>query len=65
MQWTDIQEIVDALCDEYPNEDPEQVRFTDLRKKVCSLSDFSDDPNRCNERILEAIQMTWIDEISD
>jgi FeS assembly protein IscX len=26
------------------------------------LEDFRDDPNRSGEKILEAIQMAWIDE---
>jgi len=28
-----------------------------------ALEDFSDDPERCGEKILEAIQMTWIEEL--
>jgi FeS assembly protein IscX len=27
-----------------------------------ALPEFSDDPKRCGEKILEAIQMAWIDE---
>lgn len=65
MLWTDIHEIVEALCERYPDDDPLQIRFTDLRDRVSKLPEFSDDLNRCNERILEAIQMTWIDETSD
>ena len=26
------------------------------------LSEFDDDPQRCGERILEAVQQAWIDE---
>jgi FeS assembly protein IscX len=65
MRWTDTFEIVDGLCEQFPDEDPQMIRFTDLHQRVCKLEGFADDPNRCNEKILEAIQMTWIDEASD
>ena len=28
-----------------------------------SIDNFSDDPNRCGEKVLEAIQMAWIEEL--
>ncbi|MBC2770197.1 MULTISPECIES: Fe-S cluster assembly protein IscX [Pusillimonas] len=62
MRWTDTYEIVEALLEAHPDVDPAQVRFTDLRDWVMALPGFDDDPARCGERILEAIQMTWIDE---
>lgn len=62
MRWTDTYEIVDALLEAHPNVDPKLLRFTDLRDWVLALPGFEDDPERCGERILEAIQMTWIDE---
>ena len=62
MKWTDTQEIAIALCEKCPDVDPETVRFTDLHKWVMELEGFSDDPNRSGEKILEAIQMAWIDE---
>lgn len=62
MRWTDTYEIVEALLEAHPEVDPAQVRFTDLRDWVMALPGFDDDPARCGERILEAIQMTWIDE---
>ena len=62
MKWTDTQEIALALCDKYPDTDPKTVRFTDLYQWVIGLDGFSDDPKRCGEKILEGIQMTWIDE---
>ena len=64
MKWIDSEEIAIALFDKYPDVDPRTVRFTDLRRWVCELENFSDDPNRSGERILEAIQMAWIDEVS-
>ena len=63
MKWTDTLEIAIALSEKYPDVDPLTVRFTDLFAWVQELDDFDDDPERCGEKILEAIQMAWIDEI--
>jgi FeS assembly protein IscX len=62
MKWTDTLNIAIALADAYPDVDPQTVRFTDLHRWVCELPGFSDDPDRSGEKILEAIQMAWIDE---
>ena len=62
LKWTDVNEIAIELAEKYPDIDPMQVRFTDLHQYVCSLENFEDDPNRCGEKILEAIQMAWLDE---
>ena len=64
LKWTDTLEIAIALDEAYPDVDPRYVRFTDLHDWVCVLSEFDDDPARSNEKILEAIQMDWIDERS-
>ncbi|MCA3154283.1 MAG: Fe-S cluster assembly protein IscX [Burkholderiales bacterium] len=62
MKWTDTLEIAIALADKFPDVDPIKVRFTDLHQWVCELGEFDDDPQRSGEKILEAIQMAWIDE---
>jgi len=62
MKWTDTQDIAIALTDRFPDTDPKTVRFTDLMQWVVALPGFDDDPKRCGEKILEAIQMAWIDE---
>jgi len=62
MKWTDTQDIAIALTDQYPDTDPKTVRFTELYQWVLQLPGFDDDPKRCGEKILEAIQMAWIDE---
>ena len=62
MKWTDTQEIAIALYEKFPDTDPKTVRFTDLHRWVMELDGFSDDANRSGEKILEAIQMAWIDE---
>ena len=62
MKWSDTREIAIALAEQYPDVDPLTVRFTDLHRWICELDGFDDDPESSNERILEAIQMAWIDE---
>ncbi len=62
MKWTDINDIAIELTDAHPDVDPMSVRFTDLRQWVLDLPDFDDDPARCGEKILEGIQMAWLDE---
>ena len=62
MKWTDSREIAIALADAHPDVDPNRVLFTDLRRWVLELAGFDDDPKRSGEKILEAIQMAWIDE---
>lgn len=65
MKWTDTRDIAIALVEKFPELDPLTVRFTDLHKWVRELPGFSDDPERSNEKILEAIQMMWLDERDD
>jgi len=62
MKWTDVQDIAIALSEAHPEVDPKTVRFTDLFAWVQALPGFDDDPRRCGEKILEAIQMAWIEE---
>ncbi len=62
MKWTDSREIALALLDVFPDQNPAQVRFTDLMQWVMDLPEFTDQPEHCGERILEAIQMCWMDE---
>ncbi|MCE2746826.1 MAG: Fe-S cluster assembly protein IscX [Pseudomonadota bacterium] len=62
MKWTDTLDIALELIDAHPDVDPQYIRFTDLHKWVCALPGFEDDPEKSNEKILEAIQMTWIEE---
>jgi FeS assembly protein IscX len=62
VRWTDIQDIAIELVEAHPDVDVVNLRFTDLHKWVCALPGFDDDPNKSNEKILEAIQMAWLDE---
>ncbi|MCB2082150.1 MAG: Fe-S cluster assembly protein IscX [Hyphomicrobiales bacterium] len=62
MKWTNIRDIAIALEDKYPEVDNINLRFTDLHRWVIELEDFEDDPSKSNEKILEAIQVAWMDE---
>ncbi len=62
LRWTDVNDIAIELEDAHPDVDVVNLRFTDLWKWVRDIPDFDDDPERSNEKILEAIQMAWIDE---
>jgi FeS assembly protein IscX len=62
MKWTDSREIAIALAEAHPGIDPSRIVFTDLRQWVLELPRFDDDPKHSGEKILEAIQMAWIEE---
>ncbi len=62
LKWTDTLEIAIQLNDAHPDVDPRYIRFTDLHTWVQALDGFSDNPEKSNEKILEAIQMAWIEE---
>ena len=62
MKWTDTLDIAIALTDAHPGRDPKAINFVDLYKLVMARPGFDDDPKRCGEKILEAIQATWIEE---
>ncbi len=63
MKWSDIQDIAIELVESQPDVDPRYINFLDLRNWVLALDGFDDDPARCGEKILEAIQAAWIDEL--
>ncbi len=63
MKWTDINEIAIELAETHPDVDPAKVNFVDLMRWVMELPGFDDDPRHCGEKILEAVQQAWIDEV--
>ncbi|MDP5239525.1 Fe-S cluster assembly protein IscX [Uliginosibacterium sp. 31-16] len=63
MKWTDTLEIAIALVDTHPDVDPARINFVDLMNWVKALPGFDDKPEHCGERILEAIQGAWIEEL--
>ena len=62
MKWTDVLDIGIELAETRPDVDPRYVNFVDLRNWVMALEGFDDEPDRCGEKILEAIQAAWIEE---
>ena len=62
INWIDVLEIAIQLNEKFPDIDPQWISFPDLHKKVNELDNFIGDPNKSNEKILEAIQMHWIEE---
>ncbi len=62
MKWKDSLDIAIELADRHPGVDPKTVRFTDLMQWVLALPGFEEDEHRCGEKILEAIQLAWIEE---
>ena len=62
LNWTDTREIAIALDEAHPDADPRYVNFVDLRDWTLALEEFDDDPAHSGEKILEAIQASWIEE---
>lgn len=62
LKWVDVLDIAIELCEQHPNQNPLIISFPDLYEKVMALDEFDDDPDRCGEKILEAIQAAWIEE---
>lgn len=60
--WLDVRELGFRLAEAHPGRDPLRLRFTELRDLVLALPGFTGDPKGCNEKILEAIQMAWLEE---
>ncbi len=65
LKWTDVSDIAIELDEAHPDVDPLKVNFVDLMQWVLDLPDFEDSEERCGEKILEAIQMAWIEERED
>jgi FeS assembly protein IscX len=63
LKWTDSRDIAIELAEAHPDVDPRSVRFTELMQWVLALPDFDDDPKHCGEKVLEAIQLAWMDEV--
>ena len=62
LNWNYINDIAIELYDQFPDIDPQWISFPDLHSKICNLETFVGDPDRSNEKVLEAIQMLWIEE---
>ena len=64
MKWTDVAELAVELSETHPGVDPMKINFVDLMNWVIALPGFDDDTHHCGEKILEAIQQAWIDEVA-
>ncbi len=62
LRWVDIHDIVIELDELHPDVDPQYVNFPDLMSWVLELEDFEETEDHCGEKVLEAIQMTWIED---
>ena len=62
LKWIDSLDIAIELDEKFPDVDPRQINFMDLREWVMQLEEFDDDPEHSGEKILEAIQTAWIEE---
>lgn len=65
LRWTDSLEIALDLIEQHPDVDPTRLHFTELMQWILALENFDDDPKHCGERVLEAVQLAWIDEVDD
>ena len=65
LDWNDTEEIALQLMERHPGTDPLAIRFTDLHRWVTEIPGFIGDPQKSNEKILEAIQMAWHEEYKD
>ena len=60
----DVLEIAQSLVDAHPDIDPLTIGFPKLKSLVQALKGFQEQPGHpSNEKILEAIQQAWIDEL--
>lgn len=65
LNWTDVDEIGYQLDEKFPDVDPLTLRFTDLHRRVTELAGFAGAPEASNEKILEAIQLAWLEYAQD
>lgn len=65
LTWNDAEDLGIALADKFPDQNPLEVRFTDLKRWITELPVFDDAPEGCSEPKLEAIQMAWYEEWQD
>ena len=65
LTWDSAEDIGILLAEKFPDQNPLEVRFTDLHRMVLELPGFTGDPKASNEGKLEAIQMAWHEEYQD
>ena len=65
LKWQNTEEIAIRLVEEHPDADPLTIRFTDMHGWIVALPEFSDDPKKSNQKILESIHIAWHEEYQD
>ena len=60
--WLDSLDLAILLDESHPEIDPKTINFVDLQNLVLALEEFEPGDTQCGERVLEAIQMCWIEE---
>ncbi|WP_460045456.1 Fe-S cluster assembly protein IscX [Pseudomonas sp. S2_H01] len=61
--WNDVQRIAEELAEAYPGVNPYSVSFVKLQEMITGLPGFDKNSGRVGEKVLEAIQPLWADEI--
>jgi FeS assembly protein IscX len=62
LTWNDPEEIAWILLERHPQQDPLRLSFPKLQKLILEIPEFCGSPEGANERILESIQMAWLEE---
>ena len=65
LRWNDLETIVDALAEAFPDIQPLDLSIPALFRRVLGLPGFEDDPDAATEDILEKIQMLWYEAVAD
>jgi FeS assembly protein IscX len=63
LKWKDVDDLAYALLEKFPRQDPTVLTLAELREMVLGLDNFSDEPTNSNQKVLEAIQMSWYEEV--
>jgi FeS assembly protein IscX len=61
--WNDVQRIAEELAEAKPGVDPFSVNFVELQQWIKDLPDFDNTSGRVGEKVLEAVQARWADEL--
>ena len=60
MKWYNVEEIVEALEDNYPDLDVERMKLSKLHECIIRLLEFEDEPTAATEDLLEEIHEAWL-----
>jgi FeS assembly protein IscX len=61
--WNDVQRIAEELAENHPGVKPYSVSFPKLQVLIEQLPDFDKTSGRVGEKVLEAVQTLWAEEI--